>query len=264
MSHATRFTHAICRQPGADIARGLRAVDTGDPDPAQMARDHAAYVAALKAAGMQVTLLDPLPGHPDAMFVEDTAICLPQAAILMRPGAPSREGEVASMAAPLRDIYGDAMMAVEAPARIEGGDILIAPSEIMVGLSARTDRAGVAALQAVLDRLGHRLRVVDTPEGVLHFKTDCSLIDDETILATERLAASGCFDGYRVVLVAEGEEPVANAIRVNDDLLIPDGFPRTAEKLAAAGYPVKRMGNGEAAKLDGGLSCLSLRIARPG
>ena len=165
MSYATRFTHAICRQPGADIAGGLRAVDLGDPDPAQMARDHAAYVSALEAAGMSVTLLDPLPGHPDAMFVEDTAICLPQAAILMRPGAPSREGEVASMAAPLAALYGDAVMAVEAPARIEGGDILIAPSEILVGLSARTDRVGVAALEAVLDRLGHRLRVVDTPEG---------------------------------------------------------------------------------------------------
>jgi len=263
VSHATRFSHAICRRPGPDIAQGLRAVDVGDPDPTQFAADHAAYVAALGAAGMAVTLLDPLPGFPDAMFVEDTAICLPEAAILMRPGAQSRAGEAAHMAPALRAFYGEALMTLEPPARIEGGDVLIAPEEVMVGLSARTDRAGVAALDAALSQIGHRLRVVDTPPGVLHFKTDCSLIDDETILSTDRLAASGCFAGYRVIAVAEGEEPVANAIRVNGDLLVPNGYPRTADLLASAGFPVKLMANAEAAKLDGGLSCLSLRFTPP-
>ena len=149
-------------------------------DPVRFAADHAAYVAALEAAGMAVTLLDPLPGFPDAMFVEDTAICLPEAAILMRPGAESRAGEVASMAPALAAQYGEAVIALEAPARVEGGDILIAPKEVIIGLSARTDRAGVDALRTVLDRLGHRLRVVETPPGVLHFKTDCSLVDDDT------------------------------------------------------------------------------------
>jgi len=99
---------------------------------------------------------------------------------------------------------------------------------------------------------------------VLHFKTDCSLLDDETILATRRLAASGCFAGYRVILTAEGDEAAANSIRFNDVVLAPAGFPRTAEKLAKAGYDLREIPNTEAAKLDGGMSCLSLRFTPPG
>jgi dimethylargininase len=104
------------------------------------------------------------------------------------------------------------------------------------------------------------VREVITPPGVLHFKTDCSLLDAETVLATDRLAASGCFDGYRVIPVAEGEEAAANTIRFNDPVLMPAGFPRTAERLAAAGYDLRQIGNSECAKLDGGMSCLSLRF----
>ncbi len=209
------------------------------------------------------SLLDPLPGHPDAVFVEDTALCLPGGAILMRPGAPSRQGEVTHMAPALRKIYGDAVTEIAPPGRIEGGDILTTEREVLVGLSDRTDAAGIAMLQAELDRLGHALRVVDTPPGVLHFKTDCSLLDPETVLSTRRLAASGCFDDYRVLFVPEGEEPAANAIRVNAFVLMADGFARTAEMLQREGYAIRRIGNTEAAKLDGGMSCLSLRIAAP-
>ena len=99
--------------------------------------------------------------------------------------------------------------------------------------------------------------------SVLHFKTDCSLLDQETILATPRLAACGCFDGYRVILTAQGEDAGANSIRFNAVVLAPAGFPRTAEALARAGYDVREIPNSEAAKLDGGMSCLSLRFTPP-
>ena len=98
------------------------------------------------------------------------------------------------------------------------------------------------------------------PEGVLHFKTECSLLDSETILATERLADSGCFDGYRVILTAPGEDAAANAIRVNGLVIMPSGFPATARRLSEAGYVPREVGNSECAKLDGGMSCLSLRF----
>ena len=160
------------------------------------------------------------------------------------------------------EIYGDAVAEITAPGRIEGGDILITEREVLVGLSARTDTAGVELLRIELDRLGHDLRVVEPPEGVLHFKTDCSLLDPETVLSTERLAASGCFKGYKVLHVAEGEEAAANAIRFNDVVVMAKGFPRTEEMLDNAGYEIRQIGNTEAAKLDGGMSCLSLRIAR--
>ena len=107
----------------------------------------------------------------------------------------------------------------------------------------------------------HGLREVFTPPGVLHFKTDCSLLDAETILATERLDASGCFKGSRVIHTEPGEEACANAIRFNDLVLFPAGFPRTRDKLLAAGFNLREIGNSECAKLDGGMSCLSLRFS---
>jgi dimethylargininase len=253
-----RFTHAITRRPGQSIIQGLRAVDTGTPDLARMLAHHADYVAALKSTGATVIELDPLEAFPDAVFVEDTALCLPEGAVIMRPGAPSRLGEAAEMAPHLAALYGTTAR-IET-GFIEGGDILVTGHEILVGRSARTDAAGIEALRAVVTPWGHEVREVLTPPGVLHFKTDCSLLDAETILATRRLDASGCFDGYRVIHTADGEEASANAIRFNDLVLMPDGFPRTAEALDRAGYAVRPIGNSECAKLDGGMSCLSLRF----
>lgn len=253
------FRHAITRLPAATVADGLRATDTGAPDPARMRADHAAYVAALRSAGVVVTVLPPLPAFPDSVFVEDTALCLPQGAVLMRPGAPSRQGEVAAIA-PALAAHFDELCRIAAPGHIEGGDILVTEREVLVGLSARTDAQGVAQLAEIVEHWGHRLRQVATPPGVLHFKTDCSLLDAETILATRRLADTGAFAGYRVLILPEGEAAAANTIRVNGHVIMPAGFPRTAGMLAQAGYDVIEVGNAECARLDGGMSCLSLRF----
>jgi dimethylargininase len=255
-----RFTHAITRRPGHSVTAGLRAVDLGAPDLDRMLADHADYVAALRSTGAQVIELAPLEGFPDSVFVEDTALCLPEGAVVMRPGAPSRLGEAAEMAPHLQALYAQ-VRHIGGPGCIEGGDILVTGREILVGRSARTDAAGIAELARIVAPWGHRLREVATPPGVLHFKTDCSLLDAETVLATERLAASGCFKGYRVILVAAGEEAAANTIRFNDLVLMPAGFARTAERLAGAGYDLREIGNAECAKLDGGMSCLSLRFS---
>ncbi|KIC38204.1 dimethylarginine dimethylaminohydrolase [Ruegeria sp. ANG-R] len=253
------FTRAITRRPAPTIAGGLRAEDIGNPDFEGMLAAHGAYVAALKSTGAEVIELDPLDAYPDAQFVEDTALCLPQGAVLMRPGAPSRMGEVAEIAPALRACY-DTVHEIEGPGHIEGGDILVTGREILVGRSDRTDAAGVAELAKITSDWGHKLREVFTPEGVLHFKTDCSLMDAETILSTRRLDASGCFNGYRVLHVAEGEEAAANAIRFNNLVLMAAGFPRTADMLNRAGYEIVEIDNADCAKLDGGMSCLSLRF----
>lgn len=253
------FSSAITRRPAATIAAGLRAEDIGNPDLDGMLAAHAAYVAALRSTGADVIELEPLAEFPDAQFVEDTALCLPQGAILMRPGAPSRLGEVAQIAATIRACFTD-VREINGPGHVEGGDILVTGREILVGRSDRTDAAGVAELAEITSEWGHSLREVFTPEGVLHFKTDCSLMDAETILSTRRLADSGCFDGYRVLHVPEGEEAAANAIRFNNLVLMAAGFPRTAELLDKSGYQVVEIDNSDCAKLDGGMSCLSLRF----
>ena len=255
-----RFTHAITRQPAASITHGLRAVDTGAPDLAQMQAHHAAYIATLRETGATVIELDALDAFPDSVFVEDTALCLPAGAVIMRPGAPSRLGEAAEMAPHLAALYGDIRRITGAGSFIEGGDILMTETEILVGRSARTNAAGIAELTALTADWGEGVREVHTPPGVLHFKTDCSLLDPETILSTPRLSASGCFKGYRLIDVAEGEEAAANTIRFNDLVLMPAGFPRTRDAILAAGFTVREIGNSECAKLDGGMSCLSLRF----
>ncbi len=129
------------------------------------------------------------------------------------------------MAPHLARLYGQ-VVTIEGPGHIEGGDILMTETEILVGRSARTDADGIAELTRKVAPWGHVVREVHTPPGVLHFKTDCSLLDAETILSTDRLAASGCFAGYRVIPVAEGEEAAANTIRFNDLVLVPAGFPQ--------------------------------------
>lgn len=257
-----RFTHAVTRRPADSATKGIRAVDTGAPDIGRMRAHYADYVAALKAEGATVVELPPLDQYPDAQFVEDTALCLPEGAVIMRPGAATRLGEAAEMAPTLARFY-DEVLTIAGPGTIEGGDILTTETEILVGRSARTDAAGIAELTGLVSRWGYKVRELVTPPGVLHFKTDCSLLDGETILATPRLAAAGGFADYRVILTAEGEEAAANSIRFNDAVIVPAGFPATADRLARAGYKVIPIGNSECAKLDGGMSCLSLRFAPP-
>lgn len=143
------FSRAITRRPSASVADGLRAVDVGAPSLEGMLVAHSQYVAALKSTGAEVIELEPLEAFPDAVFVEDTALCLPQGAVLMRPGAPSRMGEVAEMAPTLRHCYPD-LQEITGPGHIEGGDILVTGREILVGRSDRTDAAGVAELTGIV------------------------------------------------------------------------------------------------------------------
>ena len=144
---------------------------------------------------------------------------------------------------------------------IDGGDILVTESDILVGLSRRTDQAGFQWLKSVLQPRGYSVLAVHTPNEVLHFKSDCSLIDEETVLATHRLAGADCFSSYRVLTVPRGEEAAANSIRVNDTVLVPADFPATAELLSRNNLQVETVSVSQAALLDGGLSCMSLRFS---
>lgn len=255
------FSHAIARKPAKSVSVGLRAVDRGgDPDPDAFLKEHDSYVAALKATGADVTVLDALEEFPDSVFVEDAALCLAGKAIALRPGAPTRFGETAAIAPTLQDVIGEVIF-LPGDGYVDGGDILVSDTEVMVGLSARTDAVGYDALKMVLDPLGYGIRMVQTPPEILHFKTECGLLDSETIFATKALAATGCFDGYKLIEAPEGEEAVANLIRFNDSVFISAGHPRTHELLVNAGYNVVELSTQEAAKVDGGLSCMSLRFS---
>ena len=258
---AFRFSHALARRPSPAVVNGLRASAGPDPDFAVFSAQHDAYRKALTDAGVAVTTLPADNAHPDSVFVEDAALMIDGQAIILKPGAVSRRGEAARMA---EDATGhvDGVIHLTDDGRVDGGDILVTGREALIGLSERTDTAGANAVGAVLAALGVASRRLGTPPAVLHFKSDCGLLDGDTVFATERLAASGFFAGYDVVTAPAGEEAAANLVRVNDHVLLASGFPRSAEMLDRLGYRVKLIDIGEAAKIDGGLSCMSLRYTR--
>ena len=251
------FNSAIVRMPGRSVVGGLRA--NGGPAPSfeGVQREHQGYVAALLDAGVQVIELEPLEQFPDSIFVEDPALVFSQAAIVLRPGAPSRMAEARELVPVLEQRFGTVL---QLPAGFaDGGDILVTPREVLIGISARTDAQGARALQGLLASTGLASRVVRVPSGTLHLKTDCSLVDEETVLATAGMAASGVLAGYRVLTVPASERAATNAVRVNDRVLIRAGSPRTQEMLARHGIDAISLPVDEIGRIDAGLSCMSLR-----
>lgn len=243
--------------PSASVVHGLRAGGGPDPSLQKVRLEHAAYVEALRQAGLAVTLLPPLEEFPDSVFVEDPALVFSNGAVLLRPGAPSRAGESPALAPHLRERFDTVLELDEGHA--DGGDVLDTPGRTFIGLSARTDHTGAAALVRALSLLGRQGQVVQPPPGVLHLKSACALLDEETILATAAVAASGIFDGFRIFTVPHQEEAAANALRLNRIVLASAAGPRTLELLDRHGYSVRPLETREIARLDAGLSCMSLR-----
>ncbi len=252
------FNAAIVRQPSPSVVNGLRAVDRGNPDFKAVEREHRTYINALESAGLKVTLLPPLTGYPNSIFVEDPALVFSQGAILLNPGSDSRRGETAEITPTLDNLF-ERVLTLEQPGFTDGGDILVTPHSVMIGLSSRTDMAGAKGLKEQLEKLGLKGEIVEPPKGVLHLKTACSLLDEETILVTRPLLQSGIFDNYRTITVPEGEEPAANVLRLNDILLVSANYKRTANMLDNAGYLISTVDTTEIEKIDAGLSCMSLR-----
>jgi len=260
VSSAFQFTHVIARQPGRSVVDGLRDGAGADPDYALFLHQHELYLDALRHCGVTVTLLEPLEDFPDSVFVEDAALCLADTAILTRPGAASRFAEAATLKSALASHF-RSVLELPGTGHLDGGDVLLTQRDVFVGLSERTDQAGVDALKAVVGGCGYELRQVRTPSDILHFKSACGLLDDTTVFSTQALADTGCFANYDVIIAPPGEGAAANLIRVNDYVLISAGFARTRIELEARGYRVLEIDTSEAAKIDAGLSCMSLRYA---
>jgi dimethylargininase len=233
------LTH-VARQPiDVDVAR----------------RQHDAYEAALARAGCAVERLAEEPAHPDAVFVEDTALVLDEVAVALRPGAASRQGEVASVAAalaPYREVR-----RMTGPGTIDGGDLLLVGRTLFVGLSSRSDEAGIAELATLLAPHGYQVRGVALA-GCLHLKTAATAIADDTVLVQPRWIDGGALGARRVVEVDPAEPFAANALRVGGRLIYPATCPATADRLEALGYVVDRVDLSELAKAEGAVTCCSL------
>lgn len=251
------FARAILRTPGRSVVQGLRAHDGPGPDYANVLAEHAAYAEALRRAGVTTQILPPLEDFPDSIFVEDPALVFPEGAILLNPGAASRAAEGEHLLSTLRTNFEHVLTLPEGHA--DGGDVMVTPHHVLIGLSARTDERGAHNLALALARFGRDSLIVEPPAGALHLKTIASMINEDTVLTTPEGKASGLFARFHTIVTPKGEEAAANALRVNDTLLLSAGHPRIAERLHRDGYKLDLIDTTHVARIDAGLSCMSLR-----
>ena len=251
------FDNALVRAPARSVVHGLSSQPGPRPLFEAIEREHAEYVRALEECGLSVETLPPLEDYPDSIFVEDPALVFGNAAIALRPGAQTRLGEVAQIEPALSRRF-DRVLRMQT-GFADGGDMLLTPHGMLIGLSRRTNEAGAIELRGLLQQLGINARIVNTPTDTLHLKSDCSLIGEDRILCTAALAASGLFDGYRQLIVPDGEKRAANSLRLNDTVFVGEEFPLTLDLLRRSGYAVRALPVSAIGKLDAGLSCMSLR-----
>jgi len=251
------FNRAIVRIPGTSVIAGLHSGNASAPTFDGINCEHQAYCKALHNAGLAITTLPACENYPDSLFVEDPALVFPRGAILLRSAASSRAGEGALLAPTLRNAF-DYVLSLHS-GHVDGGDVLVTPDKVIIGLSTRTNLEGAEALQRCLAELGKKSSIAHTPEEALHFKTACTLLDEETVLATQSLAACDVFAGFKILTVPEDEIAAANALRINDVVLAGASHLRTLDLLDGNGFNVVPLATDEIGKIDAGLTCMSLR-----
>jgi len=255
------FHRAIVRLPASSFAAGLTTQDLGAPSYQKAIHQHVAYCQALRRCGLELTELPADPDYPDSTFVEDTAILTSRGAILARPGAASRESEVRALR-PVLERFFPALAEIAPPGTLDGGDICEAGEHFFIGVSERTNPAGAAQLAEYLAGLGYTSALVDIRgvPGILHLKSGIASLGDGRLALIDALAEHPAFGGYEIIRLAPQDNYAANCVRVNDYVLVAAGFPRFHQALEDAGYRLLPLEMSEYQKMDGGLSCLSLRF----
>ena len=249
-------TVAFVREPSAALERcELTHLQRVVIDVERARAQHARYAAELRRLGATVNWLPALEDHPDGVFVEDTAVILPDVAVITRPGVRSRQGEVTSVAEALRVLR--PLRSIEAPASLDGGDVLRLGRTLMVGLSSRTNAEGYSQLQAVLAEFGYAVQAVRV-DGCLHLKSACSRLAPDTVLANLVYIDRKLLGDVRVIEVDSREPDAANTLTVGGVTLVSTAFPHTEEKLRRSGIMTKSLDVSELHKAEAGLTCMSL------
>ncbi len=274
------FSQAVVRPPGKSFSLGLTEANLGPPDLNLALQQHEAYCDALVECGLAITRLEPDDAFPDSTFVEDVAVIFPEGAVLCRPGAPSRRGETIAIEGSLAVSH-----RISEPGTLDGGDVCVAEREVFIGLSERTNRSGAEQLAEIVKAWGYwplfidladtvpeRLRQWITPsEPLLHLKSGMSYLGDGLTALEKVLAGCSQIQGARdaphpdrnLLIVEPDETYAANCVRVNDFILIAKGYPKfraaLESKIENRKSKIIQLDMSEFRKMDGGLSCLSLR-----
>ena len=255
------FTNAIVRRPSKSMVQGITsAPELGRPDYALALKQHDHYIRALESCGVKVTVLEALEEFPDGCFVEDTAVLTRNCAVISNPGALSRRNEPGCMVDTIKQFYAeDRIEYITSPGTMEGGDVMMVGDHFYIGLSARTNEEGGRQLIAALKKHGHTGSIVPLKK-VLHLKTGLAYLENNNLLVSGEFVDREEFSKFNRIEIPADEAYCANCIWVNGKVLAPAGYARAKEAIERAGYEVIEVDTSEYRKLDGGLSCLSLRF----
>ncbi|MEN3329302.1 MAG: dimethylargininase [Acidobacteriota bacterium] len=255
------FTRAIVKKPCASFADGLTTIDLGQPDQEIVLRQHQAYCEALESCGLELIRLPQDDDYPDSTFVEDTALLTARGAVLTRPGAESRRGEVENVAPVVRKHF-DNVYSIEEPGTLDAGDVCEAGEHFFIGISRRTNEHGARQLAGLLNSFGYSSSLIDIRglSNILHLKSGIAYLSGQRLVVIEALRNEPEFSGYDLICINSTEEYAANCLSLNGRILIASGFPGMKRELELLGYPTVSLEMSEFQKMDGGLSCLSLRF----
>ncbi len=252
------FKQAIVKTPCANMVNGITKAGLGQPDYQLALQQHQQYIEALQQCGLEVTVLPADEKFPDSCFVEDPAMITQHGVIITHPGADSRKGETKAIEQALLN-QGLDIQRIKAPGTLDGGDVMMVEKHFYIGLSDRTNQQGAKQLIEILEQQGMSGVAVEM-NGLLHLKTGLSYLENNVLLASEELIGHPAFESFKVLPVPAEESYAANCIWVNDKVITPLGFPKTQAMIEQAGYQTITVNVSEFQKLDGGLSCLSLRF----
>ena len=252
------FSKAIVRIPCKNMVGGITSADLGKPDYEKALIQHQAYVDAFEHIGLDVAVIDAEECYPDSVFIEDTALLAQSCAIIAQPGADSRKGELAGVK-PVIEQFFNQVEQIQAPGCVDAGDVMMVDSHFYIGLSERTNQQGVQQMIAILNAYDMTGSTVEMKE-MLHLKTGLSYLENNNLLITGEFLGKSEFEKFNQIIVDDQEAYAANSVWINGYVLVPAGHPQTSQKIADLGYQIIELEMSEFQKLDGGLSCLSLRF----
>jgi len=253
-----KFTKAIVKTPSISFPKGLAAPNAGPVDYSLAMKQHASYAEALQSCGLQLIKMDPEEDFPDATFVEDAALLTSQCAIITNPGAITRKGEIMSMRKVIRK-YFEQIEAIHDPGTLEAGDVMMVGDHFYIGLSERTNHEGANQLITILNKFGMSGSMIQL-KNVLHLKSAVSYLENNHLAISKAWSDKPEFETFEKLIIPEKEAYAANCIWVNGTVLVPSSHPETKKIIESAGYSVVEVDMTEFEKMNGGLSCLSLRF----
>jgi len=256
--NSIQFKKAIVKTPGHSIANGITTSNLGNPDYKKALRQHRKYIEALKNCGLEVTIMPAEEKFPDSTFIEDCAVLTEKCAIITNLGVKSRKGEEVSVHEVLKKYYTN-IVNIKEPGKLEGGDTLRVNDHFYIGLTKRTNMAGANQLIEILKKFGYTGSTI-LVEKMLHLKSGIAYLGDNNLILAGELIDNPAFKKFNKIIINDDESYAANCIRVNNYVIIPAGYKKSKNAIIETGYKVKEVDVSEFRKIDGGVSCLSLRF----